>query len=775
MRRPPGPPRHPRVRPEPAVVHRAVRVTVAACAGFYAFRYGLHQPVTATYALFATVAVGVLARVEGGARARVRTLLLTLPFAWVLVCLGTVLAVHDWAAALGMALVGFTVAFGSVGGPRLVGLANGLQLFYILPCFPPYAPDDLPQRLTGVAVGLLLLAAAELLLWPEPAPADYRGRIARAAAAVARLAELTAAGCEGRAADRGGPVGKAAAPETETEEAAERARALLDELRFSRIPVGGRPATPGVVDRALTHCGVALHYVGAQVLGIRRLGTAGGPYPRAAELLRATAVALRAAGTGARTDGPVPDVAPIDVRIAAFDTARTSFGTVTEAVTEGVTDPAGPPPARPASAPPDSAPPAPARPAVARLVLGTLALNAAEGARFLTLATRAARRAPLPPDDTPPDERPGPFWYAHEPAPALWWHRIRGNLTTRSVYFRNALRTAVALSAARLVAGGLDLQHGFWVLLATLTLMRTSAADTRMTLRPALVGTTAGAAVTAVLLVGVGEHPVFYAAALPPAMLFAFTAGPVLGLAWAQATFTVVVAMVFTQLAPADWRLAETRLVNVATGAAVGILAGLCAWPRGGGQDLRRRTAELLDLSAAALTETVAVVTGAAPARGALRRARTAALLTEALYAQYRSERHDPAQDGPNWQAAVITGLHTVRGAEPLLARVPPGTVTPAGAAALAGHAKLVATAFRHWAAALLDGAGARSPTDAAETADPADEALAEARRALRDERVLATRLPADPASLHTVDVAVWLAGLLDDLSRVQGAKPWRA
>ncbi|MGV9269145.1 FUSC family protein [Kitasatospora sp. NPDC003701] len=746
-----------RARPDPAVVHRAVRVTAASCAGFYTFRYGLHQPVTATYALFGAIAVGVLARVEGGARARARTLLVTLPFAWVLVCLGTVLAVHAWTAAVGMAGVGFTVAFASVGGPRLVGLTNGLQLFYILPCFPPYAPDTLPQRLAGVTAGLLLLAAAERLLWPEPSPTDYRDRVARAAQAVARLADLAAADCAARPPavppgstgpppDRPPEPPPGPPPEARGTRAEERALALLDDLRFSRIPMMERPAGPGAVDRALTHCAITLRFIGTELLRVRRLGRTGGPYPEAAGLVTATAHALRAAGEGVRTSGPVPSAAAIEARIAAFEAIRTSPGGSVP-TTAGATGPGGT--------------------TVARLALGTLALSAAEGARFLTLATRTARRAAPPPDRTPPDQRPGPFWYAYEPAAMLWWRRIRGNLTPRSVYFRNALRTAGALSAARLVVGALDLTHGFWVLLATLTLMRTSAIDTRMTLRPALVGTAGGAAVTAALLIAVGDHPVFYAAALPPTMLFAFTISPVLGLAWAQGTCTVVVAMVFTQLTPAGWRLAEARLIDVATGATIGILAGFCAWPRGGGHDLRRRTAELLDRSAAALSETVAVVTGSGPARGALQRARHSALLTEALYAQYRCERHQPAGDGANWQAAVLTGQHTVRGAEPLLARIPPGTaaVGPRGAAALVHHAEKVAAAFRRQGAALLEPARAGS----------ADRALAEAREALHEDRVTATRTPADPTSLHTVDVTLWLTGLLDDLARIHdtaGAAP---
>ena len=39
-----------------------------------------------------------------------------------------------------MFVLGFVVSFVGVGGPRLVGLAAGMQLLYILPCFPPTTP-----------------------------------------------------------------------------------------------------------------------------------------------------------------------------------------------------------------------------------------------------------------------------------------------------------------------------------------------------------------------------------------------------------------------------------------------------------------------------------------------------------------------------------------------------------------------------------------------------------------------------------------------------------
>src|SRR5690348_16547716 len=58
-----------------AGVRRAARVTVAACVGFYACRYGLGEPVMALYALFGTIALGMLSDVGGAPGDRTRALL----------------------------------------------------------------------------------------------------------------------------------------------------------------------------------------------------------------------------------------------------------------------------------------------------------------------------------------------------------------------------------------------------------------------------------------------------------------------------------------------------------------------------------------------------------------------------------------------------------------------------------------------------------------------------------------------------------------------------
>ncbi|MFD0787642.1 FUSC family protein, partial [Micromonospora azadirachtae] len=159
------------------VLRRAARLTLVASVGFYGGRYGAGDPTLATYALFGAVSLGAFTQLPGSPAERARILLLALPAGWALISVGTMLAGNVWAAAGGMLVLGFTVAFVGTGGPRLAGVVGALQLFYILASFPPYQPDSLPQRLIGVTLAAVLLALAEVLLWPDPVPVSYRQRV----------------------------------------------------------------------------------------------------------------------------------------------------------------------------------------------------------------------------------------------------------------------------------------------------------------------------------------------------------------------------------------------------------------------------------------------------------------------------------------------------------------------------------------------------------------------------------------------------------------------
>ncbi len=354
------------------------------------------------------------------------------------------------------------------------------------------------------------------------------------------------------------------------------------------------------------------------------------------------------------------------------------------------------------------------------------------------------------------------------PAPRLWWRRLRLHLTFRSVYLQNALRVAVALACARLLVGTLGLSHGFWVLLATLSLMRTSAADTRTALRPAFTGTAAGAAVAALLVYTVGDVPVFYAAVLPVVLLVGFTLGPPLGPAWAQAVFTLAFVLVFTQLSSPDWQLSAVRILDVLIGGAIGALASLLAWPRGGHGELRSALAGFLTEGAAGCRAVTDLLCGRPVPADPLRPVRRAMLLAEATYCQYLTERmgRRAADPEPPWEPALITGYHLLRGGELMLLRhQDAGARDPLPPDAEAG---LTALAERVAAECLRSAHALRTTgPPAAGAGEPPDPYPADASIPLRCAARHAARADA-AAVLLTVDAEAWLTGVAQDAARLR-------
>ncbi len=636
------------------IVHRAIRVTVAASVGFYPFVYAVDQSASALYALFAPVALGILSPIPGSGRQRATVMLRALPVGLVLVTLGTVLAVDTWAAVAGMVVVGFLLAFAAVAGPLPAGAAPGLQLFYILACFPPYAPDELGARLIGLTLGVLLLAACEVYLLPAPTTVTYRELLADAVT----LAGRTAAAGAG---------------------SVDELRTTGQQLRMSQVPPAERPAGPGRVDRAMAQAGAAARRLLEQLArlpdtppAVPAAGESPAPAADAASdaLLGRVAAVCAASAAALRTGRPPGDEGPL-----SLNRAITDFQSLRIAQATG---------------PPGSVPP------VAALRRQAAVLAIAASGRILETAVRLAldgrRTAPIPPLEF--------FWYTHMSTARLWWRRLTGNTTLRSVRFQNAVRTALGLSAARLVAGSLDLTHGFWVLLAVLTLGRTTAVETWSAVRSALLGTLFGATAAGGLLIVVGRHTDAYAVVLAPAMLAAFALGPLLGVAWAQALFTLVVSAAFAQIAHTSWQLAEARMFDVLTGSVIGLLCGLLAWPAGARREVRRTMAGLLRAAGPLIPGTVRVLL--APPGGS--RAEPATLpvvrrvrLAEAAYVQYQSEPGDRPTAPTDWHAVLITANHLIVGANWLPRFDLPATaVTPEAVAwANAAAERLALTADR--------------------------------------------------------------------------------
>ncbi|MFH8342061.1 FUSC family protein [Streptomyces sp. AM6-12] len=741
--------------PYAAPARRALRVTLVAAAGFYFFRYGLDRPVAATYALFAAVALGGLARIPGTGRQRAVVVLRLIPVGWLLVAVGTYLSVRTWSAVAGMLVVGFALAFSAIGGPRPAGAAPGLQLLYILPSFPPYDPGQLDDRLLGTTTGMALLVLAEALIFPEPTPPPYRARAAHAAAVAARCSALLAA-----------------PPYALSPDDIRAAREAGHRLRSLTVPEADRPAGPGVRDRALSHTGLAIRTLLSRLPRLSGMsGPAvvrdGGDRPSRAPAGddRPSSVPdgddrpspvpgggdRPAAGPGVPPDAAVTAVLDAVARLATAGAGCLREGSSPLAAYQELAAVRAVLSAR--SAVPAGEAGAPAPDVLRR---HAAALEVADAALAMGAAADLAvhgRRATV----VGPPER---FWYATARAPQLWWHRVRGHAGRRSVFFQNAVRIALALTAARLVAGVDTLPHGFWATLATLTLTRTTMDETWSTIRSALAGTLAGALLTGGTLALAGTHTEVYAVVLPLWMLFAFTVGPVKGVGWAQGLFTVLVALVFAQLAPPTWRLAEVRLLDVLVGSAIGAVFGLLAWPRGAHDELRYAAAELLRraaeivvaTSASVALEGRAAVPAGMPGHRSLQRA---VILAESAYGQFQSEATPfggrgrvPVPPAVDWQAALMAGHHTLWGSERLLE--PPCTGLGPAAAAVSGLGDQVAGRMLLVSAAL----------------DPGGDTPAAPLPRLARSLAGADAEPPGAPRLYYATVS-WLDSLMADLSRI--------
>ncbi|GGO23381.1 FUSC family protein [Micromonospora parathelypteridis] len=700
--------------PGDAILRRAARLTLVASVVFYGCRYGAGSPVLATYGLFGAIAAGAFAQLPGPAPQRARILVMSLPAVWALIAAGSLLAWNTWAAAGGMLVIGFVVAFAGVGNPRLVGLASAFQLFYILASFPPYQPGTVPERLGGVTLAIVLLAAAEVLLWPDPVPVSYRQRLAEAAGGVAAFLDAAADGLTDPQADPGG-----------RDTRRERAYDLVAAIELGRNPPEWAPSAAGAQDRALRICAAALREVFVEADRLAA-DTPSEPIPdlAAARLLRACAETTRATGRALSPGGPTVELGDLDAAIGRAEVAYP----------EGEGDGHD-------------------APDVPRLCRDATALALADQARIFAVGVRVATGSPLDGADT----YSGLFEYARHSPWRLYWWQFRAHLAPRSAHLHSSVRLAVALAIARVAAGLLQLTHGFWVLLATLTVLRTSAADTRTALRPAVLGTVAGAVVSGGLMLVV-DDPIIYAVVLPITLMLAFGVGRLLGPVWQQALFTLLLTGVFTQLNPEGWKLAEARLVDVLLGVVIGVLAGVAMWPRGASHDLRLNATRYLATSADAVEQTIqAVLGGAPPPDRALGRVRQRMILVDSSYCQYHSERHGPHNRQVNWDAVLSAGHRVVPGAESLLRRNPPGCLAgwPAAATLLRDSAGQLRSAYDDLAAEVAHGhasAPVPAPTGCAGELDRIRPLLSEGdARSVR----------------HLVEVDRWLAGLMDSIARI--------
>jgi uncharacterized membrane protein YccC len=217
----------------------------------------------------------------------------------------------------------------------------------------------------------------------------------------------------------------------------------------------------------------------------------------------------------------------------------------------------------------------------------------------------------------------------------------------------------------------LQLDHAFWVVLGTLSVLRSNALATGRTTLEALAGTAVGVAVGALLVVVIGTSAPVLWATLPLGIFLAAYAASTIGFVAGQAAFTVVVIILFNVIAPQGWRIGLTRIEDVAIGTGISLLAGILLWPHGARGELRR--------ALAGMYRTLAPLLGAAldQALGRGGDADTAAAWDRAIQAQERAgeafdqflhERKATPLDPQTAASLLASGAHAVLAADLLTA-----------------------------------------------------------------------------------------------------------
>ena len=215
-------------------------------------------------------------------------------------------------------------------------------------------------------------------------------------------------------------------------------------------------------------------------------------------------------------------------------------------------------------------------------------------------------------------------WYGNPEAPVLppsvdrvyrMWGLAARHANVRSIWLINSIRGALALAAAVAVADLSDVQHAFWVVLGTLSVLRTNAATTGATALRAILGTAIGFVVGSALVIAIGSNSTALWVMLPIAVFVAAYAPGTAPFAVGQAAFTVLVAVLFNLLVPVGWKVGVVRIEDVALGCGVSVVVGLLFWPRGASRVVGDDMADAFRRGGAYLSESVAWVLGRTSSR----------------------------------------------------------------------------------------------------------------------------------------------------------------
>jgi uncharacterized membrane protein YccC len=516
--------------PEFDALRRALRAAIVlpiAAALSFAFAAGSQTPL---FTIFGSVALLIMVDFPGNRPARALAYGGLGINGAILISLGTLVAPHPWVSVATMFVLGVAVIFAGVLSEIVAAGQRATLLLFVLPACTPVGP--LPERLLGWLIALAICVPAAMFLFP---PRHHDELRANAARVCNRLADRLEGGASGR------DVTKA-----------------MNALDATFLGADYRPVALTAGSRALVRVVDDLGWLSDRMTDDtgRLLGAMKDP---AVRVLRDSAAVLRLRSVAARA------ARSADLRDALTELRSVAQGHYREDIAEllDVADDA------------------------AAITAGRKLLNRRTIAATIAVTGRIIRNAAAA-DARPvwarvlgrrlPDTGAADWVMPETVAVAAI---TKGFLATRAVVLRNSLRTGLGLALAVGVTHVFPVQHGFWVVLGAMSVLRSSALTTGTRVLRAVAGTAVGFVLGAVVIELLGVDPVVLWILLPIVAFGSAYVPEVASFVAGQAAFTMMVLINFNLIVPTGWQVGLIRVEDVVVGAMVGIVVSILLWPRG--------------------------------------------------------------------------------------------------------------------------------------------------------------------------------------------------
>jgi uncharacterized membrane protein YccC len=588
----------------------AIRAAIVVPAAFAIGLKVFELPQMALFGAFGSIGMLVFVDFGGTRRERFLAYLATLLVCTLTISLGTLCSHTTWLAVVLMLAIGFAVLFAGVIDGYIAAASLVLILTFVIASMVQADAGEIPDRLAGWGVAGVLSLIAIFGLWPNRPPDQLRRGGAAALDKLAALLETT-----------GASLSPELATPTEMERHGERSAEAYEAVVAARnafVSLPHRPSGVGARTAAFGRLVDDLDWFDSLAREQPAPGwvSEGFAAERAAVETRVPA-ALRKAAERLRANDPGDDGAELEgvekahraigraflARIAAHrpeDDARRVTEELNEAYRlRGL--------------------------AFAALQMGRHAIQAAGGK--------------APPEPTLAPARVG----------LREGRRIAdSHYSMRSVWLRNSVRGAVGLALAVLVAKVTDAQNGFWVVLGTISVLRSSALATGTTVVEALTGTLIGIVVGGLIVWAIGDATWVLWTIFPFAVLLGAYSPRAISFTAGQAGFTIVIVVLFNLLNPVGWSVGIVRIEDVAIGCAISLVTGFLFWPRGAADVLRESIGGAYETAARYLDATIATMLGserAAPIEPAAIEASEAALRLDDTVREYLAENGSARRD----------------------------------------------------------------------------------------------------------------------------------